>query len=144
MGNINWGRFLATCAVVTIIIFVLDIVFHAWIVPGMYAGYPQRPQAEIAGLIPFLFLTYIVQITLFCLMYLFIYPRRGMASAVFWALWGGFFVVIPNMQFFVGVAGTTWALLLVQVVEAIVLLVLGMIVFELAYRPRTSQSASKS
>lgn len=58
-----------------------------------------------------------------------------MANAVSWGLWGGLFVVLPNMQFFVGVAGTTWTLLLVQIVEAIA-------VFELAYRvPRRGPHA---
>lgn len=136
MREVDWLRFLGICFVLSAAVFALDVVFHAWAVPGLYEGYPQRAPQEIAKLLPFLFVTYVAQITIFCLLFLCVYPARGMMNAIAWGLWGGLFVVFPNMQFFVGVAGTTWTLLAVQVVEAIVLLVLATAIFELGYRPR--------
>ena len=41
------------------------------------------------------------------------------------------------MQFFVGIAGTTWTLLGAQVVEAIVLLIIAAVLFDRVY-PRTA------
>ncbi len=48
----------------------------------------------------------------------------------------GLFVVIPNMQFFVAVAHTTWTMLIIQMVEAIALCGLAACIFEIAYRPK--------
>jgi hypothetical protein len=75
---------------------------------------------------------------LFCFMFLRLYPARGVASAALWGLWGGFFVVIPNMQFFVAVKDTSWTVLGMQVIEGIVLMVLTGVIFELIYRPKTA------
>lgn len=127
-------QFIALSVIISIIIFVLDVAFHALAVPGMYVGYPQRPQIEIASLMPFLFLTYVVQIMMFLWLFRRLYPQGGTMRAIWWGLWGGLFVVLPNMQFFVGVAGTTWTLLLTQVVEAIVLLIFAATVFDIVWR----------
>ena len=134
MANVKSARFLVCCFAISVVIFVLDILFHGQVVPTMYAGYPQRPQAEIIALMPFLFLTYVIQLLMFLLMFVCIYPARGMRNAISWGLWGGLFVVIPNMQFFVAVKDTSWMLLGMQVVEGIVLLVIATVLFELIYR----------
>lgn len=136
MRSIDWPRLVAIGCGLATAVFALDVAFHARVVPDLYDNYPQRAWAEMSALMPFLFLTYVVQITLFCLLFLFVCPARGLKNAALWGLWGGLFVLLPNMQFFVGVAGTTWTLLLVQVVEGIVLLVFAVTVFELAYCPR--------
>ncbi|MDX3883631.1 MULTISPECIES: hypothetical protein [Sphingomonas] len=141
MKHVLNARFLVTCAIISVLIFVADIAFHATFVPDLYVGYPQRAAGDMAPLMPFLFLTYLVQITMFLWLFVRLYPERGIGKAVWWGLWGGLFVVLPNMQFFVGVAGTTWTLLAVQVVEAIVLLIAAGIIFEFVYRPRAASAA---
>ena len=123
-----------TSAILAVLIFAADVAFHAVFVPDLYVGYPQRAQTEITALMPFLFLTYIVQITMFLWLFMRLYPAGGIGKAVWWGLWGGLFVVLPNMQFFVGIAGTTWTLLAVQVVEAIVLLIVAGVLFDLVHR----------
>lgn len=128
------ARFLVTSVILAVILFVADVAFHAVAVPNLYEGYPQRSSAEMAALMPFLFLTYLVQITMFLWLFTRLYPAGGVGKAIWWGLWGGLFVVLPNMQFFVGVAGTTWTLLLIQIIEAIALLVVAIVIFELAYR----------
>lgn len=134
MNAIKSARFLAVCFVISVIIFILDILFHGQVAPDMYVGYPQRPQAEMISLMPFLFATYVVQLTMYLLMFICIYPKRGIRNAVIWGLWGGLFVVIPNMQFFVAVKDTSWTLLGMQVIEGVVLLVIAGILLELMYR----------
>ncbi len=131
-------RFLITSIILAVLIFAADVAFHALAVPNLYEGYPQRSAAEMQGLFPFLSLTYLVQITMFLWMFLRLYPQRGIGRAIWWGLWGGLFVVLPNMQFFVGVAGTTWTLLAVQVVEAIVLLIVAAVLFDLVYPRNTA------
>lgn len=140
-SKIEWPRFLIVAALASLLIFVLDVSFHTSVTTTLYVGYPQRPPAETSPLIPFLFATYVVQMTLFCYMFLRLYPERGLGRAAWWGLWGGFFVVIPNMQFFVAIAGTTWTMLAAQVVEGIALMVLLTVVFELAYRPKLVPAA---
>ena len=53
-----------------------------------------------------------------------------------WGNWGGLFVVVPNMQFFVAVKDTSWTVLWMQVVEGIALCVIMGVLFNLLYRPR--------
>ncbi|MGH6780837.1 MAG: hypothetical protein ACREB5_01840 [Sphingomonadaceae bacterium] len=142
-GHLN-ARFLIVAVVLAVILFVADCAFHALAVPDMYAGYPQRSQAGIGALFPFLFLTYLVQIPMFLLMFLYIYPERGMGNAVWWGIWGGLFVVLPNMQFFVAIEGTTWTILIAQCIEAIVLLIIAGVLFELAYRPKAAQPVAQA
>lgn len=132
----NWPRFLICSIGAAILIFVLDIWWHGTLAANMYAGYPQRPMAEIEALFPFLFLTYIIQLPMFAWLYLRLYPQRGVRNAIWWGIWGGFFVVIPNMQFFVAVKETSWTILGMQVAEGIALCVLMAVVFEYIYRPK--------
>lgn len=132
-------RFFLTSALLAVLVFALDVAFHVAVVPDLYHGYPQRSQAEIAHLTPFLFLTYLVQIMMFLWLFMRLYPEGGTRNAIWWGLWGGLFVVIPNMQFFVGVAGTSWTLLGVQVVEAIILLIGATVAFDALYPKTRSQ-----
>lgn len=136
MQKVDWMRFLMAASLAAILIFILDVLFHGTVAKDMYAGYPSRPEAEMRALFPFLFATYIGQLLTFCYLFLCIYPQRGLGKAVWWGLWGGLFVVYPNMQFFVAVRDTSWTLLWTQVIEAIVLCALVVVVFERLYRPR--------
>ncbi len=135
--KIDWPRFLIVAGLASVLVFVLDISFHRAMGSSLYVGYPRRALEEVTPLLPFLFATYIVQLTIFCFLFLRLYPERGVGRAAWWGAWGGFFVVIPNMQFFVAIAGTTWTMLWVQVVEGMALTVLMTVVFEVAYRPKT-------
>lgn len=137
-------RFLITSLILAVVIFAADVTFHSVAVPDLYKGYPQRPIAEMKALFPFLSLTYLVQITMFLWMYLRLYPQRGIGRAIWWGLWGGLFVVLPNMQFFVAIAGTTWTLLWAQVVEAIVLLIVAAVLFDLIYPRDAAQATARS
>lgn len=138
----SWVRFLSCSIGAAIFIFVLDIWWHGTLAADMYAGYPQRPMAEIQALFPFLLLTYLVQLPMFAWLFLRLYPQRGMRNAIRWGVWGGFFVVIPNMQFFVAVTDTSWTILGMQVVEGIALCVLMATLFEFIYRPETDAGNS--
>jgi len=140
MQKTDWLRFSVISGLVAIVIFVLDVLFHGTFAKDMYVGYPSRPEAEMRELFPFLFATYIGQLMTFCYMFLRIYPDRGLNKALWWGLWGGLFVVYPNMQFFVSVRDTSWTVLWMQVVEAIVLCMLGVVLFELFYRPRSARA----
>ena len=140
----GWGRFLVIALPVSILTFILDVVFHKTAAPALFGnsypapGYPQRPLTEIMDLFPFLGFTYVLQLTMLCFMFLRLYPGRGLGKAAWWGIWGGLFVVIPNMQFFVAVADTTWTMLIIQMIEAIALCVLAACVFEIAYRPKAN------
>ncbi|WP_157217381.1 hypothetical protein [Flavisphingomonas formosensis] len=138
---VQWARFLIVTIIASILIFVLDIAFHQHLAPVLFgdypaADYPSRPPADIMPLLPFLFLTYLLQMPMFCYLFLRVYPGRGMGPAIWWGIWGGFFVVIPNMQFFVAVDHTTWKMLILQVIEGIALMILLTAIFEIAYRPK--------
>jgi len=132
----DWPRFLMASIVGAILVFVLDVAWHGTIAADMYADYPSRAADEIKSLMPFLFLTYIIQLPVFCYLYLRIYRERSLTKALWWGAWGGYFVVIPNEQFFVGIPNMGWDLLGMQVGEGIVMMMILMTVFELAYRPR--------
>ena len=139
--KIEWPRFLIVTVLASILIFVLDIAFHQHLAPILFgdypaADYPSRPAAGVMPLLPFLFLTYVLQMPIFCYLFLRLYPGRGIGPAIWWGIWGGFFVVIPNMQFFVAVDHTTWKMLILQVIEGIFLMTLLTFLFEIAYRPK--------
>jgi len=140
MQKTDWLRFIVISSLVATLIFILDVLFHGTFAKDMYLGYPSRPEAEMRALFPFLFLTYIGQLVTFCYMFLRIYPHRGLGKAAWWGLWGGLFVVYPNMQFFVSVRDTSWTVLWMQVIEAIVLCMVAVVVFELLYRPRPQRA----
>lgn len=138
MPKIDWARFLIAGTIGAVLIFVLDILFHGTLAKDMYIGYPQRPMAEMRGLFPFLFATYILQLQMFSFMFVRLYPARSARNAVWWGIWGGLFVVIPNMQFFVAVKDTGWLLLWTQVIEGIALCVAMALLFNILYRPRNA------
>jgi len=136
MQKLDWPRFLMAGIIGATVIFVLDIFWHGTLAQGMYLGYPQRPMAEIEALFPFLFATYVGQLLMFSFLFLRLYPARGARNALWWGLWGGLFVVFPNMQFFVAVKDTSWALLGMQVLEGIALCMAMALLFDRLYRPR--------
>ena len=140
--RIEWTRFLVITVVLSIVIFVLDIAFHTTLAPKILSGYPAadypgRSPEGSKPLLPFLFLTYVLQMPMFCFLFLRLYSRRGVGNAIWWGIWGGFFVVIPNMQFFVAVDHTTWKMLIIQVIEGIFLMALLTFLFELLYKPKS-------
>ncbi|MFO1241259.1 MAG: hypothetical protein U1E64_12985 [Sphingomonadaceae bacterium] len=134
--KIDWMRFLVAGTIGAVVIFVLDIAFHGTLARDMYAGYPQRPSSEMQDLFAFLFATYVIQLLMFSFLFLRLYPARGARNAAWWGAWGGLFVVIPNMQFFVAVKDTSWLLLWTQVVEGIALCMVMALLFNFLYRPR--------
>jgi len=129
-------RFLPVSIIGAILVLGLDVAWHGTVARSMYEGYPARPTDQVQALLPFLFLTYLIQLPTFCYLYLRIYRERSLANALWWGAWGGFFVVIPNMQFFVGIPNMGWGLLGMQVIEGMVLTMILMAYFEFAYRPR--------
>jgi hypothetical protein len=139
----DWRRFLVTGALSSVLVFVLDISFHMHLAQLLFTEYPahdfpQRPAEEATRLMPWLFLTYLFQLSIFCYLFTRIYPRRGMGNAIWFGAWLGVWVVIPNMQFFTGLDKYTWHMLVIQVVEAAVLTMIMMVFFEWAYRPRAA------
>ena len=137
----DWPRFLMVGAASAVLVFVLDIAFHLHLAQKIFSEYPahdfpQRDPAESAKLMPFLFLTYLLQLGTFCYLFTRVYPRRGMASALWFGAWLGVWVVIPNMQFFVGLDKYTWRMLLIQIPEGAILTVIMMAFFEWGYRPK--------
>lgn len=134
--TIQWPRFLVASIVGSILVLVLYMLWQMHVVVDMSAGYPSRPPEEVKPLIPFLFAVSLVQLVVFCFLYLRIYPQRSLANAVWWGAWGGFFMVLPDGQFFVGTPNMGWGLLAMQMGEGIVTAMLLMAFFQLAYRPK--------
>jgi hypothetical protein len=132
----DWPRFLAVTLAGAVGVFLLDILWNGIIARGMYAGYPMRPEADMRALLPFLLLTFLLQVPTFCYIYLRVYRERTLANALWWGVWGAFFVLTPNLQYFVGIPGMGWGLLAMEVAEGIALMMLMMGFFALAYRPR--------
>ncbi len=137
----DWLRFLVIGALSSILVFVLDIAFHVHLAQVLFSEYPahdfpQRPAEEAAKLMPWLFLTYLVQLSTFAYLFTRVYPRRGMGNAIWFGAWLGVWVVIPNMQFFVGLDKYTWKMLIIQVPEGAILTMIMMVFFEWAYRPK--------
>jgi len=139
--KVEWPRFLLLGIVSALLVFGLDLPFHMFLAPKIFTEYPahdfpQRPPGESLPLVPFLFLTYLFQLSFFCYTYLRVYPRRGMGSAIWYGAWLGVWVVIPNMQFFVGLDKYTWHMLAIQIPEGAILTMIMMAFFEWAYRPK--------
>jgi hypothetical protein len=137
----DWGRFLLWGTASAVLVFALDVPFHQYLAPHIFTeypahDYPQRPPAEVAGLFWFLALTYLFQLNFFCYTYLRVYPMRGMGNAIWYGGWLGVWVVIPNMQFFVGLDKYTWHMLAIQVPEGAILTTIMMLFFEALYRPK--------
>src|SRR6185437_8265622 len=137
----EWPRFLVFGLLSALLVFALDIPFHQFIAPHIFHEYPaqdyqERSPEEIMALMPFMLLTYLFQLSFFCYTFLRVYPMRGMGNAVWYGAWAGLWVLIPNMQFFVGLAHYTWYMLAIQVPEGMILTMIMMAFFELVYRPR--------
>jgi hypothetical protein len=137
----DWRRFLIFGGLGAVLVFLLDISFHQHLAQVLFDEYPahdfpRRPPDEAVSLLPWLFVTYLVQLSLFCFLFVRIYPRRGMGSAIWFGAWLGLWVVIPNMEFFVGLDKFTWHMLAIQVPEGMSLTIMLMIFFEWAYRPK--------
>lgn len=138
----DWLRFLFLEIVSAILVFLLDIGFHQHLAQVIFDEYPahdfpQRAPEDAFKLMPWLFLTYLFQLSIFCYLFLRVYPRRGMGNAIWFGAWLGVWVVIPNMQFFVGLDKYTWHMLIIQVPEGAILTMIMMAFFEWAYRPKT-------
>ncbi|MDB5396409.1 MAG: hypothetical protein JWM91_3915 [Rhodospirillales bacterium] len=134
--TIQWPRFLIAAFVVSILVFVLTLAWHGHIAVGMYADYPGRPADEVKALLPFLFATIFVELAVFAYLYLRVYPQRSLSTALWWGAWGGFFIVLPNGQFFVGTPNVGWDFLAMQMLEGIAMMMIAMAVFQLIYRPK--------
>ncbi len=132
----DWPRFLAVTLVGAVGFFALDVLWHGYVVRGLYADYPMRPDNQIRALLPFLLLTFLLQLPTFCYIYLRVYRRPNLGNALWWGAWGAFWVLTPNMQYFVGIPGMSWGLLATEVAEGIVMMMMLMGYFTLAYRPR--------
>jgi hypothetical protein len=135
------SRFLIFGALGAILIFILDIPFHALVAPRLFTEYPahdfpKRPATQAQALLPWLFLVYLVQLTILCYVYLRACPRRGVASALWFGAWIGLWIAIPNMQFFVGLDKYTWHMLAIQIPEGMILPMILLAFFESTYRPR--------
>jgi hypothetical protein len=133
--TVNWPRFLAVSVLGAILVIAIAVVWHGHIAASMYADFPARPADQVAGLFPFLALTFIVQIPIFCYMYLRAYPQRNLTNAIKFGLWAGFFTMMPNGQFWVGTPGVGWDFLIMQIAQGVVTLVLLMIFFQILYKP---------
>ncbi len=137
----DWPRFLIFGIMGAVLVFALDIPFHQFLAPRIFTEYPAHnfPRRDHVGpgLFGWLFLTYLFQLTTFGYLFTRVYPRRGMGKAIWFGAWLGVWVVIPNMEFFVGLDKFTWHMLIIQVPEGAILTIIMMIFFELAYRPKT-------
>lgn len=134
-------RFLVTSVILAVIIFMADVAFHAMAVPNLYEGYPQRSSAGNgrADALPVPDLPgpdHHVPVAVHAALSGRRHRQGDLVGPV-----GGLFVVLPNMQFFVGVASTTWLLLGIQVVEAIVLLIVAGVLFDLVHRRHMTGAA---
>ncbi len=134
--SIRWPRFLAVSIVGAVIMLALYSQWPAVFPPNPAEGYPARPVVEMKPLLPFLGVVSIIQLVVFAYLYMRAYPQRSLANAIWWGVWGGFFMVIPDGQFFVGTPNETWAHLLTGWFEGIVTAILMMVFFQLVYRPK--------
>jgi hypothetical protein len=136
MGTaIQWPKFLAVTLASAILVFALTLVWHGHVAAGMYDGMPMRPADQVEALLPFLFGTILLELGVFFYMYMRIYPQRSLSTALWWGAWGGFFIVLPNGQFFVGTPNMGWDVLIMEMIEGIVSMVLAMAIFQSIYRP---------
>jgi len=134
--TIGWPRFLIASIVGTVVIFVLALLVQNAVGPGLYAGIPIRPEAEMKPLMPFLGLTFLVQFPIFCWVYLRAYPQRSMSNALWFGAWCGLFTVMPNGQFFVGTPNMGFNVLLFQMVQGVVSTMILMAIFQAIYQPK--------
>jgi hypothetical protein len=116
-------------------VIVVAIAWHGHIAASMYATFPSRPADQAKALLPFLILTFLVQIPIFCYIYLRVYPQRSVNNAAKFGLWGGLFTMMPNGQFWVGTPGVGWDFLIMQIVQGVATLILTTVLFQLIYKP---------
>ena len=145
----DWTRFLLMGTASALLVFALDLTFHKYLAPSIFTDYPahdypQRSAAEMARLMWFLLLTYLLQLNFFCYTYLRVYPMRGVGNAIWYGAWLGMWVVIPNMQFFVGLDKYTWHMLAIQVPEGAILTMIMMAFFEWRYHPRSQAALAEA
>jgi len=133
--TVNWPRFLVASLLTAVFVAVVAIVWHGHIASSMYADYPARPADQVKGLLPFLILTFLIQIPIFCYMYLRSYPQRSVGNAAKFGLWAGFFTMMPNGQFWVGTPGVGWDFLVMQLAQGTITLILAMVLFQAVYKP---------
>lgn len=139
--SIQWPKFLAVTVASAILIFAITLIWHGSVVAGMYEGIPIRPAADVKPLLPFLFGTIVVELGTFFYIYLRAYPQRTLGNALWWGAFGGFFIVLPNGQFFVGTPNMGWDVLIMQMLEGIVMMMIAMGIFSLFYRPADERRA---
>ena len=133
--TVNWPRFLVASLICAILVIAIAIGWHGYIAAPMYADFPLRPADQREGLTWFLVLTFLIQIPIFCYMYLRVYPQRSIANAAKFGLWCGFFTMMPNGQFWVGTPGVGWDFLIMQIVQGVLTMVLVTIIFQAIYNP---------
>jgi hypothetical protein len=134
--TIEWPRFLIASLVGTVVVFVLAVYLHGTVFAGMYEGIPIRPAADVKPLMPFLALTFLVELPVFCFVYLRCYPKRSMTNALWFGAWAGLFTMMPNGQFFVGTPGMGFDVLIMQMVHGVLSIMLLMAIFQAIYRPK--------
>ena len=133
--HIQWPRFALAALLSTVFVIVVAFVWHGHVAAPMYADFPSRPADQMKALFPFLVLTFLVEIPVFCYMYLRVYPQRSMANAAKFGLWAGFFILMPNGQFWTGTPGVGWDFLIMEIVQGVVTLILAILLFQAVYRP---------
>ncbi len=133
--TVNWPRFWIGSLLATVFVAVVAVVWHGQIAVSMYATYPARPAEQVRALMPFLMFTFLVEIPIFCYMYLRVYPQRSLANAAKFGLWAGAFIMMPNGQFWVGTPGVEWDFLFMQLIQGIVTLILATMLFQAVVRP---------
>ena len=133
--TVNWPRFAIGSLLATMFVAVVAVVWHGHIAASMYATFPARPAEQVQALMPFLMLTFLVEIPIFCYMYLRVYPQRSLRNAATFGLWAGAFIMMPNGQFWVGTPGVEWDFLFMQLVQGVVTLVLATMLFQAVARP---------
>jgi hypothetical protein len=140
--TVNWPRFLVASIVSALFVIIVAIAWHGHFAASMYATFPARPADQLQLLMPFLVLTFLIQIPIFCYMYLRVYPQRSVSNAAKFGLWAGFFTMMPNGQFWVGTPGVDWDFLIMQIVQGVVTLIFTMVLFQLIYKPTDENSTA--
>jgi len=132
---------LVASIVSALFVIVVAVAWHGHFAASMYADFPARPADQVQLLMPFLVLTFLIQIPIFCYMYLRVYQQRSVNNAAKFGLWAGFFTMMPNGQFWVGTPGVGWDFIIMQIVQGTVTLIFTMVLFQLIYKPADESSA---
>jgi hypothetical protein len=140
--RIDFGKFIPWALGGAVLVFVLDLPAHQILLPRLFSGYPasdypHRATAEAPRYLALL-ATYLYQLSFFSYLYLRFYRNRSLGAAVWFGAWMGFWILIPNAQIFSIEDKFTWRMLSIQFVEGMILMMIMMFYFELAYRPKQS------